>query len=148
VSDRICLLELKIPGVATPLRYQSYQLANYAWGGFSWSYAPFEIKSQPEQSLELIAENASISIRNSEVIRSMVRQHDGLRRSIAHIRIIDPVGMAPTLVLLLQVASSSPVGGYYVFNLGTPTNAIAGAAVNRYFGKAVFPEIPYKKAVL
>jgi hypothetical protein len=148
LSDLVVLLQLKIPGVADPLRYQSYQREDYAWDGYAWTYAPFEVKSQPEQSLELIAENAQIWIANSTVVRSMVNQYDGLRRSVASIFFVDPAGLIPTGSLRLQVASSAPVGGYYVFNLGTPTDARSGAAINRYFNKVDFPEIPARRAVL
>ena len=147
-STRVILLCLKIPGVVEPLRYQSYQLADYAWDGFTWSYAPFEIKTQPEQSLELVAENAQIWIRNSTIIRSMINQYDGLRRSVASIFFVDPSGEVPTGLLRLQVASSSPVGGYYVFNLATPTDARSGLAVNRFFSKQIFPEVPPTRATL
>jgi hypothetical protein len=134
--------------VAEPLRYQSYQLADYAWDGFNWAYAPFDVKAQPEQSLELVAENAQIWIRNSTIVRSLIRQYDGLRRSIATIFFVDPAGIIPTTKILAQVASSSPQGGYYLFNLATPTDARSGAAVNRFFNKQVFPEIPAKRATL
>jgi hypothetical protein len=144
----VLLLCLKIPGVAEPLRYQSYQLADYAWDGFNWAYAPFDVKAQPEQSLELVAENAQIWIRNSTIVRSLIRQYDGLRRSVASIYFVDPAGIIPTGLLRLQVASSSPIGGYYVFNLATPTDARSGAAVNRFFNKQIFPEIPARPARL
>ena len=148
MSDLVVLLQLKIPGVVDLLRYQSYQREDYAWDGYAWTYAPFEVKSQPEQSLELVAENASVRIANSTVIRSMIDQYDGLRRSMALIFFVDPAGLIPTRTLRLQVASSTPDGGHYVFNLGTPTDARSGAAINRYFNKVDFPEIPARRAVL
>jgi len=147
-STRVILSCLKIPGVVEPLRYQSHQLADYAWDGFTWSYAPLEIKTQPEQSLELVAENAQIWIRNSTIVRSLINQYDGLRRSVASIFFVDPSGEVPTGLLRLQVASSSPIGGYYVFNLATPTDARSGLAVNRFFSKQAFPEIPTRRATL
>jgi hypothetical protein len=147
-NERVVLLHLKIPGVVEPLRYQSYQLADYLWDGFTWSYAPFEVKSQPEQSLELVAENAQIWIQNSTVIRSMIKRYDGLRRSAAAVFFVDPTGEVPTRLLRLQVASSSPIGGYYVFNLATPTDARSGLAVNSFFSKQIFPEIPSRRATL
>lgn len=145
---RVCLLQIEIPGVTDPLRYQSYQLADYAYDGYSWIYAPFEIRSQPQQSLELIPENGQIWIANNNVIRTMVGTYDGLRKSVVKILFLDPAGIAPTGMLLMQVISSSPVGGYFVFNLGTPTDALTGSAITQFFGVPVFPELPVTPARL
>lgn len=148
MSERVCLLELRIPGIPTPYRWQSSQIADYAYGGFTWEFAPFEIKQQPEQSLELLAENAQIWVRNNSVVQSLVNDYDGLRRSVVTVLVIDPAGVMPSDILRTQVASSTPIGGYQVFNLSTPTTALAGSAVNRFFNKADFPELPTKRASL
>jgi hypothetical protein len=148
MSDRVCLLELRVPGISTPYRWQSSQLADYAYGGNLWQFAPFEIRQQPEQSLELVAENAQIWIRNNSIVQSLIDTYDGLRRSIVMVLVIDPTGEMPSDIMRTQVASSSPIGGYQAFNLSTPTTALAGAAVNRFFNKADFPELPTKRAAL
>ncbi len=148
MSSRILLLELRIANTATILRYNASQPEDYAFDGQLWEYAPFEIKTQPEQNLELTAENAQIWIRNNSIVRSLINEHDGLRRSIVIVQWIDPAGVMPTGALRTQVASSAPVGGYYTFNLSTPTNALAGAAINRFYNKRTFPELPTAEAQL
>jgi hypothetical protein len=148
MSDRILLLELRVAGTNTIFRYNASQLQDYAYGGYVWTYAPFEVKTQPEQNLELTAENAQIWIINNPIIRSLINERDGLRRSIVFIQWIDPTGVMPTGAIRAQVASSAPVGGYYTFNLSTPTNALNGAAINHFYNKQTFPELPTVRAQL
>jgi hypothetical protein len=148
VSDRILLLELRIDKTDTILRYNASQTEDYAYDGYLWEYAPFEVKTQPEQNLELTAENAQIWIVNNSIVRSLINDHDGLRRSIVFIQWIDPAGIMPSGAIRSQVASSAPIGGYYTFNLSTPTNALNGAAINRYYSKQIFPELPTTRAQL
>lgn len=143
-----CLLQIEPYGTNEVYRYQNYQLEDLFFESQSFEYGNFQFQAYPQQQLELADDSAEIWVRNTELIRTMLRQYDGLRR--AHIRAIhiQPDTGLPPWEWNLQVFDTVPERGYVRFNLRSPTSALVGPLVSRYFNSAEFPELPLYRVQL
>lgn len=137
-----CLLEITPHGSASPLRYQNYQIEDLFFDTRAFEYAPFSFDTYPQQTLELSDDSATITIRNNEVVRSLLAQNDGLRRAVVEAWHIEVGTANPPWHWILQVMSSEPRNGTVVFNLRSPTTALTGPLVTRFFSSDEFPELP------
>ena len=134
-----CLIELEIYGTSQVNRYQNYQLEDLQHDGEIFVFLGFQVEGYPQSSLELAGQQATVWLRDTGPIGSLVRQYDGLRRSV--VTLIHLLDSASPIVWRLQVSSSSPQRGYFVFNLNTPTSALQGQLVTRYINSQDHPEL-------
>jgi hypothetical protein len=143
-----CLLSVFPYQSAEVLRYQNYQIADLAYGSDSYEYLPFDFRSYPSQQLELADDSAEILIRNNDVVRSALQDYDGLRRAIVQVRQVQISNSLPDWFWQLQVYDTTPEAGFVRFSLRSPTSALTGPLVSRYFNISDFPELPVYKVNL
>lgn len=139
------LLQIRIPGVATPLFYQNYQQANYVYNGDIYSFIGFHIQTYPTIDLAAGQGDTVILIRNTQVIRALLLQYNDLKRSIVTIIHTQPGTTVPAIAQRLVLSFVSTEGGTVGFVLRPMTSALSGALSTAYLTAQVFPAIPYYK---
>jgi hypothetical protein len=141
------LLKISIPGVPTPLRYQNYQSAQLSFNSELYDWLGFEIQTYPNSDLSLGSGDVQIAMRNTSVLRDLLLQYDDFRRAavdIYHFRIGTTI---PTISYKLIVSHCSRDGGLVLFTLKSPTSALTGPLVSKFFTSNDF-ELPFYKPQL
>lgn len=139
------LLKVKIPGVAIPLYYQGYQSTPYFFDGDQYEPLGFEVQNYPNADLQLGADSVTIVIGNSEVIRSLLRQHNDLKRAVVTIYHVQPGTDVPPIGYKLMVSHATIDGAAILFSLSPPTSALLGSTNTKYLSARDFPEVPRYK---
>lgn len=142
------LLKISIPGVGTPLRYQNYQSAQLSFNSELYDWLGFEVQAYPNGDLSLGSDETQIAMRNTSALRDLLLQYDDFRRAVVdvfHVRVGTTV---PTIAYKLIVSHCARDAGLVLFTLKSPTSALTGALVSKYFTSADFPELPFYKPQL
>lgn len=142
------LLKVLVPKLATPLLYQSYQLEPYVFASESYQHAGFEIQTYSTDDLSLGTSDVKIAIRNNQVLRSLMRQYDDLKKSIAYVYHVQPGTNVPPIGCKLRISMATTEDAMVLFTLKSPTNALVGRLSTKYIEAADFPELPYYKPAL
>jgi hypothetical protein len=137
------LLQIVIPGSSEILRYQNYQLEPLVFDEGLYSFAAFEIKSYPQTDLSMGSEDTVVAIRNSQLLRAILRTYNNLRGAIVTVVHIQPGLDVPPIGYRLSISTTTTEGGAVIFVLKSPTNALTGALAGKYISAADFPELPY-----
>jgi hypothetical protein len=140
------LIQIEIPGSST-LRYQNYQSADYTYNGQPYSWLGFSVQSYSDSDLNLSSTDTTIAIRNTSTIQNLLRQFNGLKRSIVTIFLVDPQSLVAVAQRLI-VSFSTVDQGQVVFTLRSATGALQGDLVTAKLDVATFPEIPYYRPQL
>jgi hypothetical protein len=128
--------------VATILRYQNYQAADYSFNSQLYSYAGFQIKSYSDNDLDFGGGDSQVAISNTQFVRSLLRQYNDLKRSIASIYNVQPSTTVPPVAKTIVISYATTEGGLVLFTGKSATDALRGALVTRNLSARLFPELP------
>lgn len=127
---------------AQSYRYQNYRYtAPIVFNGQLYNYAPFGVRSVPLVDLSLSSGDITVEMQNSPALDTLLRQVDDFRRATAIIRYVDPGGIHPPVGCRTSVSHATREGGFVVFSMRSPTNALQGSFTSKYFTSADFPEL-------
>lgn len=135
------LIKIEIPGGST-LRYQNYQITDFTLQGEVYTWLGFSVQSYSESDLNLSSTDTTIAIRNTSTIQNLLRQFNGLKRSIATLYLVD-VATLVTVAQSLVVSFSTIEQGQVIFTLRSATGALQGDICTAKLDAQIFPEIPY-----
>lgn len=140
------LLEIYPRGVATPYRYQNYRYtAPIVYEGELFTYLAFGVRNAPLVDLSLSSGDTTIEMQNSAALDTILRSQNDLQRAVVLMRFIDPTSVHAPSGARLSVSHITREGGYVIFTMRSPTNALQGSFTSKYFGSADFPELPVYK---
>lgn len=143
------LLKITIPDSAgVVLRYQNYQPTSFNWEGESYEPLGFEVQSYPQYDLSIGSEDLRIAIRNTAIIRNLLRQYNDLKRSIVVLTHVQPGLSVPPIGYRTIVSFASYENGLILFTLRSPTSALQGRLVLKFLEAVDFPELPYYRPQL
>lgn len=128
---------------ALTYRYQNYQLDPFIYDGDgrTYEYLGFEA-GLPPRRLELDSSQGQITIPNSQSVRDLYSQHNGLVEAIVFVRFIAPEKPEETICeRKAQVISSDLSGAQISLELGSPIGLLDGNVLNRVFTSETFPGI-------
>jgi hypothetical protein len=128
--------------IATTLRYQNYQSADYAFNSELYSYAGFQVQSYADADLSLGGGDCQIAIQNSQIVRGLLEQYNDLKRSIATLYHVQPSTTKPAIMQRLIISHATPEGGLVLFSARSPTSALQGPLATRYLTARDFQELP------
>lgn len=142
------LLQIKIPGVATPLYYQNYQSTNYSYNGDTYIPVGYQLQSYGSTDLSATSGDTIILMRNNDVLRSLLRQYNDLKRSVVTIIHTQPGTAVPAIARRLVVSCANTEGSAVAFILRPMTSALSGALSTAYLTAQSFPSLPYYKPAI
>jgi hypothetical protein len=128
--------------VATTLRYQNYQIADYAFNSELYSYAGFQVQTYADADLSLGGGDCQIAIQNSQIIRGLLEQYNDLKMSIVSLFFVQPSTTKPAIMQRLIVSYATTEGGLVLFTAKSPTSALQGPLATRYLSAKDFKELP------
>ena len=137
------LLNITIPDTGEVLRYQNYQTEVFAFSDQLYSYAGFEIKTYPQSDLSMGSEDMVIAVRNTQLIRAILRAHNNLRGAVVLAHYVQPGTDVPCQSWLTEVSTTTIEGSAVIFALKGPTNALSGALASKTISAADFPQLPH-----
>ena len=137
-----CFLEILPYDSSEIIRIQNYEASDLVFQGDTYEFAGFEFRSYPEQRLELGNEQAEIFISNNEITAGLLRDFDGFRRATIKAYHYSPDSDLPLLTWILECLYAEPVDAYIKFLLKSPTGALTGPLISRYFNAVDFPALP------
>jgi hypothetical protein len=146
----ITLIRVKVPNLATPLLYHSDVESGTPVVLYGETYTPasFEVQSYSQSDLSLGSSDIKIAIANTSLLRSLMRQHNDLKKSIVYIFNIQPGTDVPPHGDYAQISTATTEDSMVLFTLRNPTNALVGRLSTKYIEATMFPELPYYKPTL
>ena len=141
------LLKLVAPG-GLILRYQNFQPTPIIFNSENYEFAGFEVQNYPDVDLSLGTEDIKIAIRNTQFLKSLLRQYNDFKKSIVLLQLIQPGTSVPPIGFKLINSFTSYEDSSILFTLRNPTSALTGRVCTRYISTADFPELPYYRPQL
>lgn len=125
-----------------PYRYQNYRYTTpIVFGGKLYNYAPFGVRSSPLVDLSLSGGDITIEMQNTTALDTTLQTLKDFQRATAIVRYIDPAGIHAPVGLRTSVSHATREGGFVIFTMRSPTNALQGSFTSKYFTSADFPEL-------
>jgi hypothetical protein len=144
------LLKISIPNSGgLQLRYQNYNpTAQFSFNSELYDWLGFEIQTYTKSDLSIGSDDTQIAMRNTSALRAQLKLYDDFRRSVVDVHHVRVGATAPTISYKLIVSHCAYDGGLVMFTLRSPTSALVGPLVSRYFSSSDFPELPFYKPQL
>jgi hypothetical protein len=145
------LMEVYIPDVVTPLRYQNYLFTAAKDGtlsldGNTYSELGFQVAEYSESDLSLSSGDVRIVLQNSSVLKGLLLQYNDLKESTVNLYHIQPGTTEPNYVRRLIVSYSTTDGPWLMFTLSPSTDGLTGPLSSKYIDVKDFPEAPVYRA--
>lgn len=144
------LIELRVPGVKTPFRFQNWCLEDYIFCNNAYSFIDFvggiSTSRQIDFSnsgLQMTIGNRSARVDGLRPVRELLKQNNGLAQARMTITELWPDDLtAPPVVERLQVMSSSLLGARADITLKSPAEAVNCVIPSTFLTQRVTPELP------